>query len=569
MKILLVGAPNSGKTTLFNSLTGKSEKSGNWHGVTVENKSAFLSLGKNKIEVVDTPGIYSLKTAENEEKNAADEISRLLYDKIIVVTEAKKINRAVRFIDELQSVDKPIILFINLYGDFLKRGGVLDVEKLAARTGAKVIVGEATSKKDADKLKNAVAVAQRKNPDKTADFRFRQPSIGKLSNSTRRQRLFVLTAFASTILFVLFFAFSDFFPISRISEAISRLLNEKVAKRVYRALEKDNLFLARLLSEGAISAIASVLAFLPQIALVFLATEFLAQSGILSFASAYSDAFFKRFALNGKCVYCLSCGYGCSALAITSARGIDDEKARKRLILSIPFVSCSAKTPVYFFIAKTIFPKQAFFAVSSIFIASFFIPLAVSAILQKTAVKEEPRVLINELADLKIPLPSVLLKSLLKTLKEFIIKLGSIVFTATVAAWLALNVSPKIQLLTPDEWEYSILARVGKTFEFLFSPINLDRRFSAAAISGLFAKESVASVLACCFPNGLAMTASQGAAFMTFCYFSPPCVVALSAMKKQLGFKTTAKSFLIQLTVALVSSYAIYYILELILELIL
>ena len=248
-------------------------------------------------------------------------------------------------------------------------------------------------------------------------------------------------------------------------------------------------------------------------------------------------------------------GYGCTALAAASSSSIGDDGIKKRTILCLPFVSCSARTPVYSFIAVKVFKGYAFLVLSVIYILSATLPLLYSFILYKTVIKRKPRPIAAEIANFRRPNLSSSLKSLLKTLTSFIIKLGSVVLLVSVAFYVLRSVSPDMRYVGDE----SLLAYAGKALSFLLYPLGIkDWRFPAALIGGIFAKESVASTLFLLFPAGINLTTAQGVGLVAFTYLYTPCVTALFAMKKAIGIKKTALSAALQLLYAVIFSHLIY-----------
>ena len=228
--------------------------------------------------------------------------------------------------------------------------------------------------------------------------------------------------------------------------------------------------------------------------------------------------------------------------------------------MSLPFVSCSAKTPVYFYIAEIAFRKYAFLVICAVYILSLILPLIHSLILSKTAAKGSPEPLIEEIADFKIPKLYTLSKSLLKNFKEFIIKLSTVVFAVSLAVWLAMSVSPDLKLLAPNENSSSVLAAFGKLLAPVFKPLGLDWRIAAALFSGIFAKESIVSSLALLYPEGLNLSIARGLALTAFCYFYTPCITALSAFSKTIGKKYALLAALYQLLLAIAAMYIVFYL---------
>lgn len=201
-KIVLVGNPNAGKTTLFNALTGRNEKVGNWHGVTVESVSATARLKNETAEIIDVPGIYSLKNHDAEENAAAETLKAGGYSLIVVVIEAEKLKRGLRLIRELKSFGVPIVAFINLYADFLKRGGELNAEKFGKSAGVEVICGEAINERDVRKLKKSIF-------GKTPILRATNEPFGYVAPKKRRKALekIVTGKFTALPVFVLVMLF--------------------------------------------------------------------------------------------------------------------------------------------------------------------------------------------------------------------------------------------------------------------------------------------------------------------------------------------------------------------------
>ncbi|HBK02151.1 MAG TPA: hypothetical protein DDY77_03885 [Clostridiales bacterium] len=559
--ILIVGNPNAGKTTLYNALTGRNERVGNWHGVTVESSSAESTINGVKFIFTDVPGIYSLKEYAAEEANAAKTIFNGNFDAIIVVTEADKLKRGLKLVGELRFVHAPILLFINLYGDFFRRGGKFDEKELEKSVGAKVIYGEAVNHKDVEKVREFLTANLSVLPADNRDFGYVQakPKLSKLEKLLVG-KFTALPIFAAIMLFCFWLSFGEFSPVSLISGAIGRLFNDFIGNRIYLALYKKNLFLARLISEGIVGGLSSVAEFIPQIMTVSFCLDFLDQSGYISRLSAYADGFLRKFSLGGRSVYTLSSGFGCTAVSAITAKGIDDERVKLRAVLSLPFVSCSAKTPVYFYIAQIAFRKYAFLVIFGVYILSLILPLIHSLILSKTAAKGSPEPLIEEIADFKIPKLSTLSKSLLKNFKEFIIKLSTVVFTVSLAVWLAMSVSPDLRLLASNESSKSILAAFGRMLAPVFKPLGLDWRIAAALFSGIFAKESIVSSLALLYPEGLSISIAQGLALTAFCYFYTPCITALSAFSKTIGKKYALLAAIYQLLLAIAAMYAVFYL---------
>lgn len=562
-KIALIGNPNAGKTTLFNSLTGANNKVGNWHGVTTFAQSAEFKIDNNYYSIVDLPGIYSLCGSLAEEKVAEDFLKSKNYDIIVVVIDAKRLLKSIKLIEQLKQFNKPIVAFINLYVDFLRKGGKIDLKKAKQSLGVEIIVGEAVGGQGVSilkqKLLNGIGLPIKSKCEN--NFFSPQRFNYKLSSFLFGKHTAVPVFLIITV-FISWFSFGRFSPVNLLSGAISRLFDENVTPFFKSVVGKlCSPFITGLTCDGVLSGISSVLVFLPQVCAMALGIDFLDQSGYLSGFSAVADDILGKFGLSGKALYTLFGGFGCTAIALSSADGIDDKGVKMRTVLSLPFISCSAKTPVYLYFASAIFKVNSFLVILSVWILSVVLSLIHSFLLKNTIIKSKTKNFIAEIADLRIPNFKTLLKSLQKTAIQFIIKLAGIVLILSSTLWILKNVSTDFKFLNGEGIEYSLLALIGKPLRFLFYPIGItDWRFSVAMLSGVFAKEGVASTLAVLFVEGVNLTFGQGLALTFFCYAYTPCVTALCMIKQKIGLKFTVICAVYQLIVGLFACYGIYYL---------
>lgn len=570
IEIALCGNPNTGKTTLFNALTGREERVGNWHGVTVGiAEGNFRHAGKT-FKVYDLPGLYTLRGSSAEERIAESFLAEKKYALAVVVIDAKTATRGLRLADEIAMLGVPVCVFVNFVGELRKLGGTIDPEKAESVTGYSFFAGEAVKKNSVKAFREFLC---EKVTEKKKDRETRGGQSGKRAEDlpfyvppaavSRADRLLLspflcLPLFVVSVLSIFYLSFGKYGIGSIVSERISRL-TEFLSDRIFSRAGAENSFSTRFLRDGIFNGISSVLMFLPQIAVLSVCVDFLDQCGFMSYLAVSADGLLRRFGFGGKAVYTLLSGFGCTALAAVSSGGIEDEGIRKRTVLSLPFLSCSARTPVYLYLASFLAKEKAALCLTAVYFLSVSSALLSGSLLRSVGKREKEIPLLTELASIRIPLPGTMLKSLRKTIKQFIIRLGSMIVALSVALWLLTNFSVRGEFLPDREIGKSILAAAGGKLSFLFRPIGLDDwRFGAAFFSGLFAKEGVVAAFVSLFPEGLSLSASQGAALLVFTWLYTPCFTALFAMKEKIGYVRTTVSAIGQFLFAVLFSFLVY-----------
>ena len=565
-RVVLVGNPNAGKTTLYNSLTGKTEKVGNWHGVTVQKTESEFTYKSQKITLIDLPGLYTLKGSSAEEKEAERFLNEKNYDLIILILETKKFEKAVDLLNELKALDKPIIVFFNLYGDFLRNKGKIDEEKAVTELGLYCVFGEAVGGRAIKKLKDKILEKNLKPKVGAQEISFFIPEEYKPTvQNLFFNGWFAVPFFMLVMTFIFWFSFGKNSPTGLISEGISRLIGDKLSTFSHDLLKKVcSPFLVGLISDGIIRGISSVLEFMPQVLALSFCLDFLDQSGYVSMLSAVLDDMLGKVGLSGRATYTLLSGFGCTAISGITANGIYDVGVKKRTLISLPFISCSAKTPVYFYLVSSAFGKFSFLIITSIYFLSIITSFITSFLLLKFKIKIKPENYVEEIASMRFPSFRTLLKSLQKTALSFIIKLSSVIFLVSASIWILKSLTIDFKFIDDGRIENSILSYIGKGVSFIFYPIGIkDWRYSVALLSGIFAKEGIASTLSILFPSGLTINLAQRFALVIFVFAYTPCLSALASLKSQLGFVKTLKLAVYQLIVGLLASYATYFLLNL------
>lgn len=568
----LAGNPNCGKTTLFNALTGSSAYVGNWPGVTVEKKVGRLQYGDNTIEIIDLPGVYSLVPYSPEEALAGNYLKQEKPDLIINIVDASNLERNLYLTTQLMELGIPMVVVLNMMDIVEHRGDRIDCGLLSALLGIPVVPLSASKASGLPTLLKVATETARKpavyrriaKPDTTcrdpdlalAEARYRY--IGRITakavkkhNSSAKSvteridavvtnRFLAIPLFFLTVLLIFWITFGAVgsFLVGAVEHFISGCLSPAVQKGL-RAVGAS-VWVRGFIVDGVIAGLGAVLKFLPQILLLFLLLSLLEDSGYMARAAFIMDAPMRKIGLSGRAFVPLLMGFGCTVPAVMGTRILENEKDKRLTVLITPFMSCSAKAPVY-----------------SLFIASFFVgarPLVMfllylfgiimgilSALLFKNSVlKGEPAPFVMELPDYRMPTPQNVWVHVKRRMNDFLQKAGTTVFAATVIIWLLQSLSPNLRMITDSS--QSILAAIGRQIAPLFTLCGFGSwKAAVALLTGLVAKESIVSTMSVLNPGNLTdalqadFTPLSACSFLIFVLLYTPCVAALGAIRRETG----------------------------------
>jgi len=701
LTIGLAGNPNSGKTSIFNALTGARQQVGNWPGVTVEKKMGRVSRGGYDIEIVDLPGTYSLTAYSIEERVARSFIIDEKPDVVIHVIDTANLQRNLYLTVQLLELGADVVLDLNMWDEHLACGAQLDCERLSTLLGAPAVPTVGHRAEGAEELLDtAIQLAEnratphrhvpvsygphvddvlvrleeelRKRPDMVGDYPLRWVAIKLLEGDSEIEWLFtsgeqgdeklrrlveegrrhIRTATGSDAEKVISEGRYGY-----IEGALRESMVEQTVDRMELSRQIDNVFtnrflgypifflfvwllfeltfrvgtypmdwidafvgwlagalsaalpesmLTSLLIDGVIGGVGSVIIFLPNIAILFFGIAFLEDSGYMARAAFLMDRVMHTLGLHGKSFIPMLMGFGCSVPAIMATRTLESTRDRVLTILVVPFMSCSARLPVYLLIAGTFFAGRAGLAVFAVYVIGVLTAFLVGRVLAKTLFRSTPAPFVMELPPYRLPTARGLFVHTWERVRVYLKKMGGVILIASVVLW-ALGTFPKppaeevaryeediaefsteptpaatarVEELETELEElrirHSFVGRTGRALEPAMRPLGFTWEMGVGLVTGFVAKEVVVSTLGVLYQASAeesteslsealrspssGVTPLAAFAFMVFVLLYTPCIATVAAIRREAGAGWMYFALVLQTGLAWLVSFGIYQI---------
>lgn len=595
MRIALTGNPNSGKTTLYNALTGRSEKVGNWAGVTIEKKESPIRKsyydGAENLIAVDLPGAYSMSPFTSEESITSQYVRNEHPDVIINIVDATNLSRSLFFTTQLLELGIPLVVALNKSDINTKKGTKIDTAALSNLLGCPVI--ETVSVNASDKGLHEVVkeAAASKGRAQTAPFDEGHVNLkdkNEVEKSDRRRYEFVnsivskvetrkvltkdktaqdkvdavlahkwlgIPIFAAVMWAV--FAISQTYVGPAIADFFVGYI-DSFKEWVAAATEGASPILQSLLVDGIIGGVSAVIGFLPLVMVMYFLIALLEDCGYMARVAVVMDRFFKKVGLSGKSIIPMIIGTGCAIPGVMACRTIKNERERRTTAMLTPFMPCGAKLPVIALFAGVFFGDASWVGTLMYFVGIALIILGALLVLKITGHKYRKSFFIIELPEYKIPSLKRAVLSMLQRAKAFIIKAGTIILVCNAAVHIMQTFDWSFNVVAEGAADTSILASIANPFAILFIPLGFGVwQLAAAAVTGFIAKENVVGTLAVVYGitnfidvDELALVGGAGEvaavmgltqvaalAYLMFNLFTPPCFAAIGAMNSEMGSK--------------------------------
>lgn len=537
MKVGLVGNQNSGKTTLFNCLTGMNAKIGNWPGVTIEKKVGTIKGTKH--EITDLPGIYSLSPYSAEEEVSRNFAFNENPDAIINIVDATCLERSLFLTTQLLEANSKVIVALNMTDKLEEKGLSINEKKMEEMLGTKVIKISALKETGIEELIKEIDKPIKRNENKVIpEYLSKDYDIEKYEEIVNQKYSFIsrvvetcvkkkakpeaisdkldkifLNRWLAFPIFIIIMFLIYYLSVGIVGSFTVDLVGDAVGsfgEWVGSLMENIGLseWLNSLVVEGIIAGVGAVLGFVPQLIILFLCIALLETTGYMSRISLLLDKVFRKIGLSGKSLIPFIVGSGCSVPGIMGTRIIENEDERKMTAILTPFIPCSAKLPIIALFAGYFFPNSSGIASSSLYFFAIAVIIISALIMKKFVFKHTSSTYISELPEYKLPSAKYILKDVFDKVMAFIKRAGTIILLCSIIIWFLLSFSFKLEYGV--NVEESILANIGNKISWVFKPMLGENSWEAAvsALQGLVAKEQVVSSMAVI--NGLAEDVEEG-----------------------------------------------------------
>lgn len=595
MRIALAGNPNSGKTTMYNALTGRNERVGNWAGVTVERKESSIKKsyfnGAEELIAVDLPGAYSMSPFTSEESITSSYVKNENPDAIINIVDATNLSRSLFFTTQLLELGIPVVVALNKSDINKKKKTEIDVKLLAEKLGCPVIQTVSISSGNSgleEVVKTAVSLkgCGQKAPYVQGDINLRDKSeveeadrkrfdfVNKIVSTVEKRKVFtkdknqqdkidaILTnkiigiPIFAVIMFLVFYISQ-----STVGTWIADWLVgwiEVFQGWVAGLVEGANPFLQALLVDGIIGGVGAVVGFLPLVMVMYFLIALLEDCGYMARATVVLDPIFKRVGLSGKSVIPMVIGTGCAIPGIMACRTIRNERERRATAMLTPFMPCGAKLPVIALFAGAFFADAPWVGPLMYFVGITLIFLGALLVKRLTGFKFRKSFFIIELPEYKVPSLKRAVLSMLSRGKAYIVKAGTIILVCNAVVQIMQTFNWHLQVVEEGMENTSILASIASPFAVLLIPLGFGVwQLAAAAVTGFIAKENVVGTLAVVYgltnfidteelslvgggsevATIMGLTKVAALAYLMFNLYTPPCFAAIGAMNSEMQSK--------------------------------
>jgi ferrous iron transport protein B len=608
-RIALVGNPNTGKTALFNALTGSRQKVANYAGVTVERKEGFITTaGGRTLSVLDLPGTYSLRARSPDEAVTRDAVLGQLAgeqepDVVVAVADATNLRLVLRLILELKAVGRPMVLALNMYDIAQRQGLQIDLEGLCAELGVPIVTTVATRKRgiedlvaQVDALVSAGAVPEHEN-------QWREPTAAEIRGAHREAQRILKTyvrpperpdtltgridavllhpvaglAILASIMFLIFQAvFSWAGPPADAIEAGVGWLGSQVA-----AVLPDGL-LESLIVDGLFAGVGAVLVFLPQILVLFFFIILLEDFGYMARAAFLLDRLMGVAGLHGRAFIPMLSSFACAIPGIMATRVIDQKRDRMTTILVAPLMTCSARIPVYTLIISAFIPNRTVgpglnlqgLVMFGLFVAGVVSALVVAFVIRKVFWRGAVEPFLMELPTYKWPSAENVARNLLQRAQIFLNRAGRMILPLMIIVWVLSTFPYPPAGAAGPAIDYSFAGMIGHAIQPLFAPIGFNWQMVVALIPGFAAREVAVAALGTVYAvadaeanTGAlelqlanAWSLATGLSFLAWYIFAPQCVATLGVVRRETNsWGWVGVMFLYMITLAYLASFAVYH----------